>query len=130
MAKTRIDDIKVRVGARVRELREAEGLSQEQLAHAAGLSRPYVGALERGEQGAGLEALEKLSRALRVAPARLLDETTPAQAEGGRAGRLGRQVTTLAVGATAERIDLFERLARTFFAKPTRAKRPVSRHKD
>lgn len=117
MAKTRIDDIKVRVGARVRELREGEGLSQEQLAHAAGLSRPYVGALERGEQGAGLEVIEKLSRALRVAPARLLDDDVPAVGEGGRAERLGRQVAALARGASADKVELFGRLAKTFFAK-------------
>lgn len=118
MAKTRIDDVKQRVGARVRELREAEGLSQEQLAQAAGLSRPYVGALERGEQGAGLEVLGKLAQALRVPPARLLDEDPPTRKNPDEpAERLGRQVAALAKGATKEKIDLFRRLARVFFGK-------------
>lgn len=117
MAKTRIGDIKMRVGARVRTLRLGEGLSQEQLAQAAGLSRPYVGALERGEQGAGLEVLERLGRALRVSPARLLDDEVPAPSPESRAEKLGRQVAALARGASAERIDLFGRLARTYFGK-------------
>ncbi|MBX3468658.1 MAG: helix-turn-helix transcriptional regulator [Planctomycetes bacterium] len=117
MAKTRIGDIKMRVGARVRALREAEGLSQEQLAQAAGLSRPYVGALERGEQGAGLEVLERLGRALRVSPARLLDDEVPEAPPRGRAEKLGRQVAALARSATPAQIELFGRLARTFFGR-------------
>lgn len=119
MAKSRISDIKQRVGARVRALREAEDLSQEQLAQSAGLSRPYVGALERGEQGAGLEVLEKIARALGVAPARLLDEDVPARKNDGTEGaeRLGRKVAILARGAAPEKLALFGRLARTFFGK-------------
>lgn len=117
MAKTRIGDIKMRVGARVRARREAECLSQEQLAQAAGLSRPYVGALERGEQGAGLEVLERLGRALRVSPARFLDDEVPEPSPESRAEKLGRQVAALARGASAEKIDMFRRLARTYFGK-------------
>ena len=38
------------IGARIRTIREQKGLSQEHLAHLAGLHRTYVGAIERGER--------------------------------------------------------------------------------
>lgn len=61
-------DIKVEVGARVRELREAEGWSQEQLGQRSNLHRNYVGGLERGERNVGIETIAKLATALRVRP--------------------------------------------------------------
>jgi len=43
-----------------------KGLSQEALAHTAGLDRSYVSGLERGEFNVSLLALAKLARALSV----------------------------------------------------------------
>jgi transcriptional regulator with XRE-family HTH domain len=55
-----------RVGARLRKARHAKGLSQEALAHAAGLDRSYVSGLERGEFNVSIVALSKLARAAGV----------------------------------------------------------------
>ncbi len=52
-----------RVGARLRKARQAKGLSQEALAHVAGLDRSYVSGLERGEFNVSVVALAKLARA-------------------------------------------------------------------
>jgi transcriptional regulator with XRE-family HTH domain len=52
-----------RVGARLRAARREKGLSQEALAHAAGLDRSYVSGLERGEFNVSVMALAKLARA-------------------------------------------------------------------
>ena len=54
-------DICKRFGARVRALRVARGLSQEELAQNAGLHRTYVGGIERGERNISLVNIEKLA---------------------------------------------------------------------
>lgn len=56
-------------GERVRELRRQRGLSQEQLAEAAGVHRTYAGAVERGEQNISLTNIHEFADALGV-PAR------------------------------------------------------------
>lgn len=61
-----------RVGANVRRLRKAKGLSQEALAHDAGMSMRYLAGLERGEENPSLLFLVKLAEALEIEPAALL----------------------------------------------------------
>ncbi|MER5771605.1 helix-turn-helix domain-containing protein [Streptomyces sp. NPDC001985] len=65
----------IRFGLRVRELREAKGLSQEGLAELVPLHRTYVGSVERGERNIGLVNIHRLARALGVAPSELLAES-------------------------------------------------------
>jgi len=61
-------------GARVRALRLARGLSQEQLAERAGLHRTYVSSLERGQRNVGLDNILDLAAALEVPTARLFQD--------------------------------------------------------
>jgi transcriptional regulator with XRE-family HTH domain len=61
-----------RFGATVRQLREAQGWTQEQLARYAGLNRSYVGEVERGACIASIVTVDKLAKALAVPMARLL----------------------------------------------------------
>lgn len=56
----------------LRLLRRQAGLSQEELAHRAGLHRTYVGSIERGERNVSLKNIERLARALNVDPTVLL----------------------------------------------------------
>ena len=53
-----------RFGNRVRELRLAAGLSQEELADRCGLHRTYIGGVERGERNVGLVNVHAIAAAL------------------------------------------------------------------
>ena len=57
-------DIRVRFGARLRQLRTARKLSQEKLAALAGLHRTFVSMVERGERNVTIATIEKLAGAL------------------------------------------------------------------
>jgi DNA-binding XRE family transcriptional regulator len=60
-----------RFGKRIRQLRLAQNLTQEELAHRAGLHPTYVGGVERGERNVGFDNVLKLARALHERPAAL-----------------------------------------------------------
>ncbi len=57
-------NIKKRFGRRLRELRQAKGLSQEELAFRSGLHRTYISSTERGQRNVSLMNIEKLAQAL------------------------------------------------------------------
>lgn len=68
---SKANDLKI-FGTNIRRIREALGISQEELAHRAGLHRTYIGGIERGERNLGLNNLIKLARALKTEPSELL----------------------------------------------------------
>ena len=53
-------------GSRVRDLRIAQGISQEVLAQKSGLHRTYIGGIERGERNISLVNIEKIAKALNL----------------------------------------------------------------
>jgi transcriptional regulator with XRE-family HTH domain len=63
--------ILVEFGHRVRDLRKEMNLSQEDLAHNAGLHRTYIGMIERAEKNITLINIEKIAAALNVELAQL-----------------------------------------------------------
>jgi len=65
-------DVRDRVGANVKRLREAKGLSQEQLAFDADMHRTYVSGIERGKRNPTITVLERLALALGVTSSELL----------------------------------------------------------
>lgn len=65
---------RVAFGRRIRELREARGLSQEKLADLAGIHRTYMSSVERGERNVGLDNIFAIANALEISPARLFEE--------------------------------------------------------
>jgi len=66
-------DINKKVGERIRKYRLAKGLSQEQLAFEADLHRAYIGQIERGEKNIGVQNLDKIAKAFKISPSKLLD---------------------------------------------------------
>jgi DNA-binding XRE family transcriptional regulator len=55
-----------RIGARMRELRTAKGISQEAFAEACGLHRTHMSLLERGRINATISTLHHVSKALGI----------------------------------------------------------------
>lgn len=66
------------LGKRIRARRRELGMSQEGLAHEAGMDRSYVGRIERGEHNLTFVALVRLARAMRCDVAALTGGLPPA----------------------------------------------------
>jgi len=60
------------VGATIRKLRQAKGLTQDQLATAVGMIRNNISRIEAAKHRPTLETLEKLAKALKVSVAELV----------------------------------------------------------
>ncbi|MBO7127318.1 helix-turn-helix transcriptional regulator [bacterium] len=59
-------DIKIKFGLRLRELRKARNISQEELMVATGIHRTYLSEVERGIRNISIVNVEKIARALDV----------------------------------------------------------------
>jgi transcriptional regulator with XRE-family HTH domain len=56
-----MEDIKIRFGRRLRELRLEKGWSQETLANLAEIDRTYIPGIESGKRNVSLVVIEKLA---------------------------------------------------------------------
>jgi transcriptional regulator with XRE-family HTH domain len=65
-------DIREVFARNLRQYRQQSGLSQEALAHEAGVDRTYISALERGAYSASITMVEKLAKVIGVEAATLL----------------------------------------------------------
>jgi transcriptional regulator with XRE-family HTH domain len=65
-------DIREDFARNLRKFRRQKGLSQEALAHEAGVDRTYISALERCVYSASITMVEKLATVLGVKPVDLL----------------------------------------------------------
>ena len=68
------DDIRIRFGRRLRQLRTAAGVSQEKLGELAGLHRTFVSMVERGERNVTIATVEKLAGGLNCRMADLMPD--------------------------------------------------------
>ena len=62
------------VARNLRRLRQEKGMSQEELADMAEINRNYVGMIERSENAASVDMLDKLAVALGVDPVEFFHE--------------------------------------------------------
>jgi len=59
-------NIRAKLGGKIRAIRLERGMSQEDLGFLSGLHRTYVGSVERGERNISIDAIYKISRALKT----------------------------------------------------------------
>lgn len=67
-------ECKARLGARVRELREAQGLSQQKFALMIGTGQSYLSDIEAGQINVGYDLLCRMAEGLGVKVGDLADE--------------------------------------------------------
>lgn len=60
------------LGAAIRKVRKAQGISQEGLAHQAGIDRSYMSSIERGMQNPGIVTVLAIARALDLTATELM----------------------------------------------------------
>ena len=65
-------DLRETFATNLRRLRHAKGLSQDDLAYEAGISRSYLSQLEKGRFYASLKIIGKLAEVLRIEPVEML----------------------------------------------------------
>ena len=66
------NDIKKKLGKRIKDLRVEQGFSQEELASKSLLHRTYISDIERGERNVSIENVERIAKALDITPSELL----------------------------------------------------------
>lgn len=69
-----MEDIKVKFGQRVKELRLAKGYSQEKLAEISDLDRTYIPGIEAGKRNVSLIVVEKIAKAFNITISELLNQ--------------------------------------------------------
>jgi transcriptional regulator with XRE-family HTH domain len=67
-------DLRQLFALNLRRIRHAQGISQEQLAHDAGVDRAYMSRVERGVTYVGLEIIGKLVAVLKVDPTEFFNQ--------------------------------------------------------
>lgn len=82
-------------GQAVRRARKAQGLSQEDFADRCGIDRSYMGCVERGERNLALVNVDKIVKALGMAPSEFFKalDAPPAAAEAGQRENDGQKNT-------------------------------------
>lgn len=61
---TKNEEERLRIGQRIAELRKAQGMTQQELADAAGLQRSHIVRLEQGRYGATIDVLSAIANAM------------------------------------------------------------------
>ncbi len=69
----------IEIGRNIRKLREAKGISQEQLAALSGTDRTYIGGIERGERNVAAINLIRIALALDTEVAALFPSVSTLQ---------------------------------------------------
>ncbi|MGZ3427135.1 MAG: shikimate kinase [Polyangia bacterium] len=109
------------VGARVRALRESQGLTQRILAEKSGVSSRFLAQLEAGDGNISLERFDAVARALATSPSALLDPRATVANLGGddERGKQRAAVTELLDRRSSTELGEVRRWLEARFARRT-----------
>lgn len=66
------EEILIKFGARIKQLRQEKGLTQELFAQKCGLHKNYIGMIERGERNPSLINIEVIAKGLDISISNLM----------------------------------------------------------
>lgn len=68
-----MEDVKIKFGQRVRELRISEGYSQEKFAELSDLDRTYIPGIESGKRNVSIVVVAKIAKAFQISISELME---------------------------------------------------------
>ena len=69
-----MDDVKVKFGLKVKQLRISKGYSQEKLAELANLDRTYIPGIENGKRNVSIVVIHKIATAFKISLSNLFQD--------------------------------------------------------
>jgi len=101
-----VDEKRARLGTRLRELRQKQQVTQEQLAERSGLHPTYVAKIEAGLRLPSLDALDRLAAALNVPLTRIVEAMDePEETILSLEDRMVEEVIILLRGCNAQQVS-------------------------
>ncbi|MGP0584392.1 helix-turn-helix domain-containing protein [Paenibacillus timonensis] len=98
------------LGNRIRAIRNAKGLTQQNLADLSGLDYRYIGAIERGERNFSIDTLEKVLVALKIPISELAySDIEQSEKESVRREAIDHFIASTE-GLTEEQIEILQRV--------------------
>jgi len=61
-----MDDVRLKIGQRIKDLRDKTNMSQKDLSYIADLDRSYIASIESGKRNVSIVNIEKIVKALNV----------------------------------------------------------------
>lgn len=98
------------LGNRIRAIRNAKGLTQQNLADLSGFDYRYIGAIERGERNFTIDTLEKVLAALQIPLREVAYFTTEQIREDSPRWEAINQFVVSTEGLTEEQIETLRRV--------------------
>jgi transcriptional regulator with XRE-family HTH domain len=96
-----VQAVRLRIGKKVKQLRQLRGMSQEKLAELVGTQYKHIGQVERGEVNVGIDILVSIAANLSVDVSDLVE---PAEHSGGERAYWVTQDDADAIQGMAERL--------------------------
>jgi len=109
----KLDTTVVQVGRRIKQLRKAQKISQQELGERARLNYKYIGGVERGERNPSVESLVKIARGLKVDAGEFFKFKEPGQLS--ERDKLLNQIIGLLGNKSTQELKLARRMLRSLF---------------
>jgi transcriptional regulator with XRE-family HTH domain len=105
-----VENISVILGQRIQRLRTANGLNQDALAKAIGISRPAVTMMEQGKRKASASELVKIARFFNLSMEELVDDTKMPQVLLQKNKEVKTQVNQIRISVPQKNLDKFRQV--------------------